>query len=397
MVKQSTEVQANAIAPTPLAPMSRRNFLAGAAACAVTGPTLLHTAVRPTDGQSILHVASQDGYVHTYALTSGGCTLLGATAVDSCVALAPHPLLPVLYLARDCRQWEALPRGVIETYAVEYDMRPLRLLTRTPMSLSATGARSLAVSSCGRHLLVSASTGGAWNACALGHDGVPVGVAIARKETGTMLNSRNVSLPTPHGLAFSPYAPFAIGTDPGSRRMTLLQPSSEAIAVLARCSAPDGVAASPPVWMSGGRYIIAANARNASLSIYEMKLPSSNESNASIHHLGTTSTATPVTALAAHPTQPAVFTSRPQGSGSRLEIWKLHGADLRLARDTWVSGHVVALAEHAGDLWVAAQDRLIQIPIGDLRSPYPFEAALPIREVQTIVTQNLAVLHVNHG
>ncbi len=176
----------------------------------------------------------------------------------------------MLFVARDCRQWENLPRGVIETYAVSRGTRPLRRIAQTPMALSATGPRSLAVSSCGRHLLVSASTGGAWNAFTLDRNGIPAGVAIARKEMGTMLPSYTVSLPTPHGLVFSPHAPCAIGTDPGSGRMTLLQPSPEEIAALARCETPSGLASASPVWTSDGKYVIAANARKASLSIYEI-------------------------------------------------------------------------------------------------------------------------------
>jgi hypothetical protein len=392
MGTKSTEVQANKnTSPFP-PPMSRRDFLTGAAACAVSGPALLRAAVRPPDGQSILHVASHNGYVGTYALTSGGCTLLGDTAVDSCAALAPHPLLPVLYVARDCRQWEDLPRGVIETYAVTRGTPPLQRIAQTPMALSATGPRSLAVSSCGRHLLVSASTGGAWNAFALDRDGVPAGVAIARKETGTMLPSHTVSLPTPHGLVFSPHAPCAIGADPGSGRMTLLQPSLEEIATLARCQTPYGLTSASPVWTSDGRYVIAANARKASLSIYEITLISGDESGAGVYLLGTTPTATPVTTLAAHPTQSAVFTARPHSGGSRLELWKIHGSDLRLAGGTWVSGHVVALAVHAGCLWVASHDRLIRLPVEDLRSRHAFELSLPMRGTQAIIAQNLIAL-----
>jgi Lactonase, 7-bladed beta-propeller len=392
MGTKSTEVPANKnTSPSPPL-ISRRDFLAGAAASAVVGPSLLRAATRPPDRQAVLHVASHNGYIHTYALTSGDCKLLGATAVDACAALAPHPLLPVLYLARDCHQWENLPRGVIETYAVARGTSPLRLLARTPMTLSATGPRSLAVSSCGQHLLVSSSTGGAWNAFALDRSGVTAGVAIARKETGAMRHSHTVSLPTPHGLVFSPHATFAIGTDPGSGRMTLLQPSSEQLVALARYQTPYGLTSASPVWTSDGRYLVAADARNPSLSIYEIKLVPRDGSNADIRPLGTTPTATPVTRLAAHPTHPAVFTSRRQGSGSRLELWKIHGSDLRLAADRWVSGHVVALAQHAGGLWVASHDRLICLSVEDLGSPHAFELPLPMRGTHAIVAQNLIAL-----
>ena len=93
----------------------------------------------------------------------------------------------------------------------------------------------------------------------------------------------------------------------------------------------------------------------------------------------------------AHPAQPAVFTSRPQAGGSRLELWQLRGAQLQIVSDTWISGHAAAFAQHAGGLWVATQDRLIRIPIGDLRSSCPFEVKLPMPGTQAMVTQTMRV------
>lgn len=390
--KSTVEPPDKAAMPVPLS-VSRRTFLAGMAACVAARPTLLRAAKGEPGQEAILHLAnrvSQNGHVHTFALTSEGCTLLGSTAVDSLATLAAHPVLPVLYVARDCRQWEDLPRGVIETYAVERDRQPLRLLARTTMALSATGPRSLAISSCGWHLLVSASTGGAWNAFALDRDGVPASVAIARKEIGTLLNSHTVSLPTPHGLAFSPHGSLAVGTDPGSERMTLLQPSSHGIVVLARCQTPHGLTAAHPVWTADGKYIIVANARSASLSLYAL---SKEGGNAEFRLICSAPTATPVTTLLAHPVESAVFTSRRQDGGSRLELWKVDGSHLRLASDTWVSGDIVALARHANGLWAVSQDRLLRIPIDGLRTPWPFEMPLPLRLVQAVVIQTLAAHH----
>jgi Lactonase, 7-bladed beta-propeller len=373
--------------------VSRRAFLTGAAACAAVGPSLLRAAACEPRQQAVLHLAtreaSDNAHVHTFALTADGCTLLGSSSVDSLAAMAAHPVLPVLYVARDCRQWEGLPRGVIESYSVERGVRPLRLLARSPMALSATGPRSLAVSPCGRHLLVAASTGGAWNAFALS-GGLPAPIAIARKETGSILNAHTTALPTPHGLVFSPQGAFAAATDPGSGRMTLLQPLSDGIAVVARCQAPHGCATSNPMWTSDGKYVIVANAQSLSLSVYEVRAVSADGSDASIHWLNTIPTATPVTTLLAHPAEPTVFTLRPQAGGSRLELWRVHGSRLQIASDTWVSGHAAALALHAGGLWVATQDRLTRLPIGDLRSSCPFELALPMPGAQAMVTQTLA-------
>jgi hypothetical protein len=222
---------------------------------------------------------------------------------------------------------------------------------------------------------------------------MPTSVAIARKETGAMLNSHTVSLPAPHGLVFSPRGLFAVGTDPGSGHMTLLQPSSEAIAALARWEIPCGLTPSSPAWTIDSKYIIAATARPASLQIYEIGPALEDRSNSSVRLLGTTSTHTPVATLLAHPREPAVFTSRPQGTGSRLELWKVNGSHLRLANDTWVSGHVVGLAHRNGGLWIASQNRLIRIPIDDLRSPYPFQIPLRMHGAHAIVTQDISGCH----
>jgi 6-phosphogluconolactonase (cycloisomerase 2 family) len=391
MQMRSTEEQIDGVSLSSR--VSRRAFLSGAAACMAVGPSLLRAAVCEPHQQAVLHLAtreaSDNAHVHTFGLTAGGCTLLGSISVDSLAAMAAHPALPVLYVARDCHQWEDLPRGVIESYSVERGVRPLRLLARSPMALSATGPRSLAVSPCGRHLLVAASTGGAWNAFALS-GGLPAPVAIARKETGAILNAHTAALPTPHGLVFSPEGSFAAATDPGSGRMTLLQPLSDGIAVLARCQTPHGCAASNPVWTSDGKYVIVANAQSSSLSVYEMGAVSGDGSNASLHWLSTMPTGTPVTTLLAHPAEPAVFTLRPQADGSRLELWQVQSSRLQIASDTWLSGHGAAFALHAGGLWVATQDRLTRLPIGDLRSSCLFEMPLLMPGAQAMVTQTLA-------
>ena len=89
--------------------LSRRAFLAGAATCAAAAPALLHSAVHTPFRPTLLHVAtrvSHSGYVHTFLLASDGCTLLGSTRIDSFAAFAVHPVLPILYVARDCREWE---------------------------------------------------------------------------------------------------------------------------------------------------------------------------------------------------------------------------------------------------------------------------------------------------
>ena len=372
-------------------PVSRRAFLAGAAAVALSGRTLLRIGHSEPNAPAFLHLAActaGNGHVHSYAVTGDQCEFLGSTDIDSFAASASHPTLPVLYIARDCSQWEHLPRGVIETYGVEWSAQPLRLLMQTPMALSATGPRSLAVSSCGRYLLVSASTGRAWNAFVLGSDGIPASVAIARKETGPVLDSRIILSPAPHALAFSPRWSCAVGTDPSSKRITLLHPSQNGIAILSRCHAPFGVAEIHPAWTSDGRYVVAADAHTASLSLYAIRSASGDKETLDIHLCNTAQTKTPIRALLAHATEAGVFTSRGESKGSRLEFWRIRGHQLAVERDAWIPDNILAFAHHAGSLWLVSEDRLIQMRSQDLRAMSALRAPRSLEGVSATVTQS---------
>jgi hypothetical protein len=383
--------QARAIFSFCSTSVSRRAFLAGAAAVAVSGRALSRIAYSERNASAFLHLAAYsagNGHVHTYAVTGDRCEFLGSTNIDSFAAYASHPTLPVLYIVRDCSQWEHLPRGVIETYRVERSAHPLRLLMQTPMALSATGPRSLAVSSCGRYLLVSASTGRAWNAFILGSDGVPASVAIARKETGTVLDPQIVLSPAPHAVAFSPRAPYAVGTDPSSNRMALLQPSPDRIAVLSRCHLPFGVAESSPAWTCDGNNLIAADAQRASLSIYAVLPAVADRESLKIHVLSTSRTETSIKALLAHPTEAGVFTSRREREGSRLEFWRVCGHQLAVERDAWIPDDVLAFAHHAGSLWLVSEDRLIRMRYQDLRGMSAVKVAQSLQGRRAIVIQS---------
>ena len=376
---------------TPLqSSMSRRVFLAGAAATALTRP-LFSLSLSDPLAPAFLHLAArslQASYVHTYAITADRCELFGSTTIGSFAAFAAHPALPILYIARDCSHWQHLPRGVVETYAVEWSASPLRLLAQTPMALSATGPRSLAVSPCGRYLLASASTGRAWNAFILRSDGTPASVAIARKETGALLSSGITSSPTPHTVAFSPRESHAVGADPGSERLTLLQPSEEGIAVLSRCHTPLGLALSSPVWTVDGKYLIAANARTPSLSMYTVRTALNSETGLDLHLLDTIQTKTPIDALLAHATEPGIFTAHSQDDSSILAYWKICNGHLRVARDIWIPGHVRAIVQQADVLWLVAEDRLIRMSIQDLRSLDSRKLPSPEHQVEAVLTQS---------
>src|ERR1700760_1887093 len=83
-------------------PVSRRTFLAGAAAAAVSGRALSRIAYLEPNTPAFLHLAAYSagkGHVHTYTVTGDKCEFLGSTNIDSFSAYASHPTLPVLYIA----------------------------------------------------------------------------------------------------------------------------------------------------------------------------------------------------------------------------------------------------------------------------------------------------------
>jgi hypothetical protein len=144
------------------------------------------------------------------------------------------------------------------------------------------------------------------------------------------------------------------------------------------------------LWTGDGRYIIAANTQTASFSIYEVAAVPGSESKTGVRLLETIQTTTPVKALLAHPSEPAIFTSRPQGGGSRLELWRMNRSNLRLAGDMWISADVVALAQHFDHLWAASNGRLTRISMRDFRDTRTFQA--PLHGTQALIAQS-AIAH----
>ena len=179
-----------------------------------------------------------------------------------------------------------------------------------------------------------------------------------------------------------------MGTDPGSELMTLLQPSPDGIAVLSRCHLQFGVPDSSPAWTCDGNNLVAADAQRGSLSIYAVRPALADREGLRIHVLSTTRTETSIRALLAHPTEAGVFTSRRESEGSMLEFWRVCGDQLQLERDTWIPDNVLALAQHAGVLWLVSEDRLIRMSYQDLRAISAVKVAQSLQGRRAILIQS---------
>ena len=60
-----------------------------------------------------------------------------------------------LFVANDINEYQGLPAGSVESYAIDPATGQIELRDRRPLSLSATGPKHLAISPAGTHLVVA--------------------------------------------------------------------------------------------------------------------------------------------------------------------------------------------------------------------------------------------------
>ncbi|BDC48144.1 hypothetical protein F183_A04600 [Bryobacterales bacterium F-183] len=105
----------------------------------------------------------EDGFV---TARRGGVEI-ARVASASPVSLAAHPNGGFLYVVNAVGEYEFLPRGTVETYDLD-----LRLLAKTPLSLSGVYPSDIALSPDGRYAVVAITGGRAYNVLPVGADGV---------------------------------------------------------------------------------------------------------------------------------------------------------------------------------------------------------------------------------
>jgi 6-phosphogluconolactonase (cycloisomerase 2 family) len=126
-----------------------------------------------------------------------------------------------LFAVNDVDQYEGLPAGTVESYAVAAGNGRIELIGRRPLSLSAIGPRHLALSPDGRHLVVAVYGGGAYNVLPVEADGTIRCVAQVVKEIGSGPDLKRQRTAHPHSVAFHPSGRFVVATDLGADRVTL--------------------------------------------------------------------------------------------------------------------------------------------------------------------------------
>lgn len=185
------------------------------------------------------------GTLHVVARRMGRWERLSSAATERPMALAAHPFHPVIYVANGVTTYRHEPRGTVEAFHVDRSNGRLELLTKQPLSLSATEPQSLAVAPDGQNLLVAAFGGGAYNVLPIDASGVPRAPSTILKQVGRGSHAAEQAVAHPAAVLFHPRNGWAMGADFGADRLDFLslQDSGFAVSHRLQCEAGNGLSA----------------------------------------------------------------------------------------------------------------------------------------------------------
>jgi 6-phosphogluconolactonase len=198
---------------------TRREFVRGAAGM-VALPHLPH-AVASAPSKQFAYVASGEGSLHVFRLHGEVWTRTQQvpSPAPACVLLSPAQR--TLYVANEVDVHEGLPRGTVEAFHVDpFDGR-LTLLGRTPLSLSATRPRHLALSPDGKLLAVAAYGGAIYNLFRIAEDGSLGQPSSIFKQAGCGPHAQSQASAHPHTLLFDASGRHLLSSDFGSDRLSV--------------------------------------------------------------------------------------------------------------------------------------------------------------------------------
>lgn len=235
-----------------IASCSRRGFLArlGLASAALLLPEAAFAAAPGVAVEDCLLCLgsfgqADTGTLHVVARRAGRWERLDSTPTERPMALAAHPLHPVIYVANGVKMYQREPRGTVEAFHVNPKNGRLELMARQPLSLSATEPRSLAVAPDGQNLLVAAFGGGAYNILPIDSSGVPGAPSTILKQVGRGSNTTEQTIAHPAAVLFHPREGWALGADFGADRLDFLSSQTPRFTVSHRlhCERESGLSA----------------------------------------------------------------------------------------------------------------------------------------------------------
>jgi 6-phosphogluconolactonase len=204
--------------------------------------------------------------IAAFDLRGGRWRRMGVVASAAPSSLALDAGERFLYAVNEVDEYEGLPSGTVEAYAIDAGDGSLRLLNRQRLSLSATAPRHAAVSPDGRALVVAVHGGGAYNVLPVREDGSLGAVAGILKETGSGPHDEQRSA-HPQMVVFD-RAGRVVSADLGSDRLSVLTLDAAGLRIAGRYEARAGEGPRQIVFHPDGRLLFVANGLNASVACY---------------------------------------------------------------------------------------------------------------------------------
>jgi 6-phosphogluconolactonase (cycloisomerase 2 family) len=225
-----------------------------------------------------------------------------------------------LYAVNEVDEYEGLPAGTVEAYAIHEADGSLKLVNRQRLSLSATAPRHAAVSPDGRALVVSVHGGGAYNVLPLGEDGSVGPVSGILKETGSGLHDEQRSA-HPQIVVFDRVGRM-VSADLGSDQLNVLKLDSGRLSIVGRHAARAGDGPRHIAFHPNGRLLFVANELDASVACYGYDAIEGRI----VGRLGQVATAsggnTGGVVMAVDPTGEFLYTAHRRGSGG-VSVWRI--------------------------------------------------------------------------
>jgi 6-phosphogluconolactonase len=310
---------------------SRREFvqMAGSAVGAmIVGPPLL-TRANPTSRPTTRFVYvgfggedAKDEGIAVFDLRGGRWGLAGVVESATPSSLALDASERFLYAVNEINEYEGLPSGTVEAYAIDATDGSLKLVNKQKLSLSATAPRHAAVSPDGRALVVAVHGGGAYNILPLWEDGSVGAVSGILKETGSGPHDEQRSA-HPQMVVFD-RAGRVVSADLGTDRLNVLKLKTAQLAIAGRYAARVGDGPRQVAFHPNGHLLFVANELDASVACYGYDADKGQIVGRRAHVTTACCGSAGGVVMAIDPAGEFLYTSHRRGSGG-VSMWRIAG------------------------------------------------------------------------
>ena len=243
---------------------SRRAFLGCAGA--ISGAALL--PMRADDSNRLVEYVATADSIDVYRKNAGKVRKLQSIASQHPSSLALDSSGRYLFAVNEIDDFQGLPTGSVESYRVEPANGHLALISRIPLSLSATMPRQLALAPDRRFLVVAVYGGGLYNVLSISSNGEIGNVTQVIKEIGCSVRPHHQSTAHPHSVAFHPSGQFLFSSDQGADRISVFRIDGGQMTCVQRLAAVPGSGPAGLAIESSGSHLVVKHEFNPAISRY---------------------------------------------------------------------------------------------------------------------------------